>query len=247
MTDFEDIRPSAAELATAREISGPFGIPLPPRELRAATGPTEVGDFLRIGEVWAQNCYPFLPPDPAVLDVGCGCGKMARFLVAHPTLRYVGIDVLEPSIAWARDAFAHYADRFTFQHIDVFSDLYNKRGTIPPGNFQFPFEVGTFDLAICGSLFTHLLKGELHRYLSQICRCLKPEGRMIASIHVEPATGTEFSGNSARIDMTEAFWLRTCKQHGLALHEPLGGLYGQMTYVMAKTAAARAALGGSTG
>jgi SAM-dependent methyltransferase len=235
--DFSALSWSEEELFAYRALCGPFGIPLPPAPLREATGTTTIGDFLSIGETWAQNCYPYLPSSPHVLDIGCGCGKMARFLVAHPTLQYIGLDILHPAITWAREAFRHYANRFQFEHVDIWSSLYNPRGSLDPLTFRFPLNDASVNFVICGSLFTHLLENELRHYLSEIGRCLESGGKLIASIHIEPKDSLDFSGEASRIDMTKDFWIQCCKVYGLSVHRDLGNLYGQQVYIMQASAA----------
>jgi SAM-dependent methyltransferase len=83
----------------------PFALPIPNVPLREASSIGELGAFLAIGEAWADMVSHFLPESPVVLDLGCGCGKLARFLYLHPTLRYIGVDLFLPAIAWCRRAF----------------------------------------------------------------------------------------------------------------------------------------------
>lgn len=54
---------------------------LPPQMLMGSTGTYELLYFLLVGHSWAQVVSHFLKPDSSVLDIGCGCGKTARFLL----------------------------------------------------------------------------------------------------------------------------------------------------------------------
>ena len=50
---------------------------------------------------------PYLPPAPTVLDLGCGNGRLARFLAHHRAgLTYVGVDGSSPLLAAAHRAVA---------------------------------------------------------------------------------------------------------------------------------------------
>jgi len=79
--------------------SQPCALPLPNIKLREASSVAGIDAFLVIGEAWAQMVSHFLPPEPLLLDIGCGCGKLARFLYPNPNLRYVGVDLFLPGIA----------------------------------------------------------------------------------------------------------------------------------------------------
>src|SRR5688572_25449843 len=58
----------------------PGGLAVPSFALRTSAGTGDLAMFLGIGDAWAQLVSRDLPPDPVVLDLGCGCGKLARFL-----------------------------------------------------------------------------------------------------------------------------------------------------------------------
>src|SRR5437773_379720 len=64
----------------------PYSLPLPNAVLRAASSVSEIHVFFAIGEAWAQLVSHFLQENPLVLDIGCGCGKLARFLYMNPGL-----------------------------------------------------------------------------------------------------------------------------------------------------------------
>lgn len=146
--------------------------------------------FFAIGEAWAHVVSHFLPNDPLVVDIGCGCGKFARFLYLNPTLRYVGIDLFLPGILWGRKAFASLAgDRFRFVHFDGHSAVYNPSGTVKPSEYQLPCDNTTADTVVCASLFTHLLEPDCMHYLREITRLLT--GRQ--GYHLDPYRTTGWS------------------------------------------------------
>jgi SAM-dependent methyltransferase len=165
-----------------------------------------------------------------VLDIGCGCGKLARFLHLHPTLRYVGVDLFEPSIRWCRRAFAGSAGRFRFEHFDGYSALYNPDGRLQPRDYRLPVDDASIDMAVCGSLFTHLLEPDAAHYLREIARALKPDGQALISIHNEPPPPEVFAGDETRIDIEEAYFLQLCADAGLGLAERIGVVYGQVVF-----------------
>src|SRR5262249_55893631 len=106
---------------------------------------------------------------------------MARFLVAHPDLHFIGLDVFEPAITWCQAAFApRYGDPARFELLDVYSALYNNTGAMRGDAVTLPLASACADFVICASLFTHLLEQEMHRYLAEISRILRPGGRTLA-------------------------------------------------------------------
>jgi 16S rRNA G1207 methylase RsmC len=62
--------------------------------MRELVGPTDPTEF---DNPSGNLVYPYLPADAyeAVLDFGCGCGRVARQLIqqSRPPQRYLGIDL----------------------------------------------------------------------------------------------------------------------------------------------------------
>ena len=53
------------------------------------------GDFERVGFIERGILQRYgLQGNTFVVDVGCGSGRLARYLTAYPKLRYLGIDVV---------------------------------------------------------------------------------------------------------------------------------------------------------
>lgn len=213
-----------------------WALSVPNETLRNASSIGDLGWFYAIGEAWSQVALALMPvADPLVIDVGCGCGKMGRFLMLHPTLRYVGLDVFKPAVLSCHAEFTKvYGDRSRFLHLDVQSDLYNFSGRFSATEIVFPLDDGVGDFVLCGSLFTHLLEDEMLHYLEEIRRILKPGGRMLASIHVDPVPGKRFSGDAARIDMDPEFFIESCQDANLRLTEAIGNIYGQQVFLMTR-------------
>ena len=210
----------------------PGGIAVPNRILRASAGTADLAMFLGIGEAWAHLVGGFLPERPAVLDLGCGCGKTARFLALRPDLGYLGVDLYRPSILWCRRAFAAYADRFGFEHFNGRSAHFNPGGDVAVVDYRLPAKNASQDMVICGSLFTHLFEAEARHYLAEIARVLKPGGRTLLSLHVEPQPGQAFSGTEVRVDVDEANFLGLCGEAGLAHEQAVGPVYGQSVHLL---------------
>jgi SAM-dependent methyltransferase len=212
----------------------PGGIPVPNRRLRASSGTADLAMFLGIGEAWAHLVSGFLPDRPAVLDLGCGCGKLARFLALRPDLRYLGVDLYGPSILWCRRAFAPHADRFAFEHFNGRSAHFNPGGDVAVQDYRLPTGSGAMDMVVCGSLFTHLFEADARHYLAEIARVLKPGGRALLSLHVDVAPGETWSGTEVRVDVDEAHFLAACAQAGLAHEQAIGAVYGQAVHLLSR-------------
>jgi len=213
----------------------PLALPLPNAALRGASSGPDLGTWLATGEAWADIITTFLPDDPFVVDLGCGCGKLARFLYLNTKVRYLGLDLFLPAIAWCRDAFGPLAGRrFRFEHFDGRSAAYNPGGTIDPAAYVLPLGDATVDITICASLFTHLSEPICRHYLQEIARILRVGGRAIVSIHIEPAAGSSFSGSEERIDIAPAYFKKLAADSGLRERTTVGNVYGQMVIVFEK-------------
>lgn len=100
----------------------------------------------------------------AVLDVGCGSGRLAHALSKSDLqIRYTGIDIIQSML--------DYAARRT--PCD-YTYILNRALSLPVGD-------GSQDV-ICGfSLFTHLLHHESYIYMEDAARALRPGGKLVFS------------------------------------------------------------------
>lgn len=225
----------------------PYGIAIPSYALRTCSGVGDLAMFLGIGEAWAQIVSRFLPPHPVVLDLGCGCGKLARFLHLNPQLRYIGVDLFLPSILWCRRAFEAAGDRFRFEHFDGYSATYNPEGATLQTAYVLPAADMTVDAVVCGSLFTHLLEPAAVHYLAEVARILKPDGCAFISLHTDVSPGHTFAGNEDRMDVDEDYFLNLCQREGLMSGERIGLVYGQVVHLIRKASELRPGSYGTQG
>jgi SAM-dependent methyltransferase len=140
-------------------------------------------DFVAHGEsLLAILVAKGLKPWHRVLDIGCGCGKLARPLTQYldSTAQYDGIDITTTVIDWCRKSYASFP-QFHFHHADIASTRYNRNGRIVPADFRFPFPDHSYDLIHLGSVFTHMLTAGVSNYLGEIARLLKPDGRCLVT------------------------------------------------------------------
>lgn len=124
-----------------------------------------------------------LRPDGAVLDIGCGPGRVAAPLTRYldASGRYEGFDVMPRSIRWCSRRITRRHPNFRFRHADLGNAQYNPDGADRADRYRFPYPDGCFDAALAGSLFTHLQPFESRHYLSETARVLGPGGRLLGS------------------------------------------------------------------
>ena len=123
--------------------------------------------------------------DEAILDVGCGLGRMA-YAVAHylgPGGSYNGFDSAFTLVEMARTRFQS-SDLVKFQHIDVFNRMYNPTGRTKASDLTFPYESSSFSFVLLTSVFTHMLAGEVRNYLREIRRVTRSGGRCFATFFI---------------------------------------------------------------
>lgn len=150
-----------------------------------------------------------LQPGGAVLDLGCGPGRLAASLTGYldPTAaRYEGFDVMPRSISWCRRRITPRHPNFRFQLADLYNAQYNPRGSQRASAYTFPYGDEQFDVAVAASLFTHLRPLESARYLSEIARTLKPGGRLVGTWFLlnEESLGLLEAGLGVRPNLLEA-------------------------------------------
>lgn len=208
--------------------------PLPNARMMLHVGAETVENFLVVGDAWGQLIASMLEPDSSVMDIGCGCGRTARTLLHHPSInRYVGIDVVKPYIDWdSRYLSPLTGGRFEFLHLDVKTPRYNPEGSMLAENAVLPLPDASVTLAFAASLFTHLREEAALRYLLESRRALRRSGRLVASIHVNPEGGTNFSGDEFRADVQPQYFVDLARQTGFRNVRSIGDICGQETFVL---------------
>jgi SAM-dependent methyltransferase len=189
------------ETRTRNRLFGPLAPLVPPVE-EMFDGTASLEEFKANGEEFLQIYKDIcgLQPDEQMLDVGSGIGRktipLTRYLNA--SARYEGIDVNRKGVEWCRRNIASRFPNFHFQHIDVHNQLYNPTGMRSASEYRFPFDDGSFTFVVLGSVFTHMLPGDIRHYLSEVYRVLAP-GRCLISYFLlnEESKGRIRSGASA--------------------------------------------------
>jgi SAM-dependent methyltransferase len=150
-----------------------FVPPFPPLELRRITAAPDLPEFLWTGLVdmerimtLYENVSGLEPKRPTILDFGCGCGRMVRFLSVYAADRSIhACDVNPEHVHWCRENLVE----IQVAQCDVRPRL--------------PYEDKTFDLVYSLSVFTHLSKSAAADWLSEMHRILAPQGVLIATTH----------------------------------------------------------------
>ncbi len=231
--------------------------PLPSADLTPPRG----WDFVGGGDFHAQGALHLdyfvrlggLRPTDAVLDVGCGIGRMAVALANYlgPTGSYQGFDIVPQGVTWCQQNITPRYPAFEFQLADIANKTYNPRGRLRATDFVFPYPGAAFDFQLSTSVFTHMRAEEVHHYVAEIARVLKPGGRCLNTFFLldEEARGrvrAGFDSQDFRYPLGPAWtvspiepekaiaypeeWVRELlAEHGLAVREPIhyGGWSGR--------------------
>lgn len=124
----------------------------------------------------------------AVLDVGCGFGRLAIGLADRlPALRrYEGVDVSSAAIAWCRRYIGRRNAHFRFTHIDMHNRRYNPGGHTPQ-EIRLPFDGGAFDVAYLYSVFSHMELEDVTKYLAELRRLIRTGGGLFVTLYAGEA------------------------------------------------------------
>lgn len=164
-------------------------IPLPPTEyMKLVCGPEhDPQTFKRVGDglVELLQGQQMLGEDVRLLDIGCGCGRLARCLIDKPLYSYTGFDRHAGMIDWCNQEIAPRAPGFEFLYCQVRSPytlMDGDAGIIDVADFHFPFNDRSFDAVLLASVFTHMPLHEISHYLGEIHRVMDRNGKAVFSV-----------------------------------------------------------------
>ncbi len=145
-----------------------------------------IGDWNRVGALQHALLRSLgVGPGSAVVDVGCGPGRLAGQLARHEGLSYLGVDVVPRLLDYARRTAGRPG--FRFIHVD---------------RIALPAEDDSADLVAFFGVFPHILPEESYLYLAEALRVLKPGGRAVFSFY-------DFgSANAWRVFEANLDWIR---------------------------------------
>lgn len=110
--------------------------------------------------LWQQG----LKENDTIVDIGCGSGRLANALKEITPITYIGIDVVQELLDYAKEICQREGWSF-----------------IKATDLKIPLEDNSIDIISCFSVFTHLLHEETYAYLAEMRRVLKPGGKIIFS------------------------------------------------------------------
>jgi ubiquinone/menaquinone biosynthesis C-methylase UbiE len=146
------------------------------------------GDFAEIGESFLRLFREIgnLKQGDAVLDIGCGTGRMAIPLLAYLNQdgSYIGFDISKAAIAWCDRNITKINSKFTFIYSDIYNKEYNSTGKIAASEFRFPCADDSIDFTFATSVFTHMDYNETRYYLFEIARVLKQGGSGLLTFYI---------------------------------------------------------------
>jgi ubiquinone/menaquinone biosynthesis C-methylase UbiE len=114
--------------------------------------------------IWPQEAELFrryaLPPEPRILDAGCGTGEISsRLAQLFPRARVLGVDIIDAHLDLARRRYAALAPRLAFERQSVFELNAADR---------------TFDLAVCRHVLHSIPYPD--RVIAELVRVTRPGG-----------------------------------------------------------------------
>jgi SAM-dependent methyltransferase len=178
--------------------TAPDGKPMPPALLRVMVCGTANPDyFLQSGQdtiaefdAALRATGGGLAEARAVLDLGCGCGRLARWAPVEPR-RLTGIDIEAKLVRWCAD---HLPGRWETVRLGA----------------PLPLPDGAFDVIYACSVITHLRLDTARAWLGEVARVLESGGRALLTFHDErhpqaEAVGAELAreGWAVRFDSLE--------------------------------------------
>jgi SAM-dependent methyltransferase len=149
------------------------GLPLPPSRLIVlVAGTPEPEWFLESGALAARSIRSALARNGvelerlgAILDFGCGCGRVLRHWAQLDGPQVWGTDYNERLVAWCRR-------NLPFAHLT--------RNELEP---PLPLDDGQFDLVYGLSVFTHLPLRLQHAWMAELRRVVRPGGFVLFTAH----------------------------------------------------------------
>ena len=167
------------------------GLPVPPARLRLLVDGRsgDAGHYLRVGRQMHESICAAVESMGrpaaelgAVLDFGCGCGRVARHWTPIEGPEVHGCDYNPELVSWcARNLPALWATR---------------NQLTPPT----PYVSGSFDLIYALSVFSHLDEKLQQAWLAEYRRLLRPGGLLVLSLIGESLRGRLDAAERRRFD-----------------------------------------------
>lgn len=132
----------------------------------------------------------------AILDFGCGCGRVLRWLDGLPAdVALHGCDIDAEAVAWVADNLPHV------------------RVTTNEGTPPLPFDADAFDVVFNHSVFTHLPEDYQDAWLAELNRVVRPDGIVVLTVAADhPFAGLLATWRDAGEDPSA--WERLYREKG---------------------------------
>lgn len=145
-------------------------------------------DWRKISEYHVEMYRRYAPlnHDDFVLEVGCGVGRDAIQLtkILSDKGKYVGFDIIKPSIDWCKQNITKKYKNFSFRYYDIKSQIHNSGGTLSTSDIKLPAKDKSVDRILLHSVFTHMFENDILHYLKEFHRVLKDDGLVLTSFFV---------------------------------------------------------------
>src|SRR3989475_8959582 len=189
-------------------IMGRGGPLTPPLRIRLHVGPFLDPELYRLSaerNVEGLREFCGLRRGSRILDIGCGCGRVASALARYmsSTASYDGFDVANEAVEWCQRHISARFPNFRFRRIPVFSQRYSPQGSLGASEIAFPYEDNGFDLVFAASVFTHIPPDGLANYIAETRRVLRPGGGSLANFCL--INNSSLPGVAARRSATGAW------------------------------------------
>lgn len=156
--------------------------PLPPLNYMQTIGSHDPQHFTSNMKLFSLEILTRCKATPisTILDLGCGCGRLALPICEFlgQTGSYIGVDVWDEGIEWCKENISNVSDKFNFYTLSSENNYYFNDATSEIENsYSLPFiPPSSVDVTFAISLFTHLRYKDALNYLKEIGRTLKPDG-----------------------------------------------------------------------
>jgi ubiquinone/menaquinone biosynthesis C-methylase UbiE len=174
LADIAKIRRLVTEVQY-QTAESPDGLPIPPAEyhfLVSSNRDLDLADFFSVGYACANGVNKTmervgvrLEDLGAILDFGCGCGRVIRHFQHLQGPRLYGCDYNPALVEWCQ------------KHLQFAEFTVNQLR--PP----LPYSDEQFDLIYCYSVFTHLSDEDQRLWIDELFRVLKPGGYLMVTMH----------------------------------------------------------------
>lgn len=179
---------------------------MPPEHLRKRVhGEESQTQFDKAGWLISYDIYKAISAtggfdeNGRILDFGCGCGRVIRFLSRYfEDCRFHGTDIDAEAISWCQGELSNIGE-FSINETD------------PPTAFEDSF----FDMVYSISVFTHLPEEMQLAWLEELKRITKPNGLLLLTIHGEELFDNASENHKSRLNENGFLYTVGCGTDGL--------------------------------